>query len=109
MKTPATLRAIKNSRWVEENYQVSVKYQTLHKQIRYRMKAKLKVPRLLSNKKDPAAPIEFKKTRKILKVACWLDSVGLNPAKKGFKYWCQDETRIGLKTIEKKKDHSPWS
>jgi putative transposase len=52
-------------RWVEENYQVSVKYQTLHKQIRYRMKAKLKVPRRLSNKKDPAAAIEFKKTRKI--------------------------------------------
>jgi hypothetical protein len=29
--------------------------------IRYRMKAKLKVPRRLSNKKDPAAAIEFKK------------------------------------------------
>src|SRR4028119_810931 len=42
------------ARWVKENYQVSVKYQTLHKQIRYRMKAKLKVPRRLSNKKDPA-------------------------------------------------------
>jgi transposase len=49
------------AKWVEENYQVSVKYQTLHKQIRYRMKAKLKVPRRLSNKKDPAAAIEFKK------------------------------------------------
>jgi transposase len=31
--------------WVEENYQVSVKYQTLHKQLHYRMKAKLKVPK----------------------------------------------------------------
>jgi putative transposase len=47
--------------WVEENYQVSVKYQTLHKQIRYRMKAKLKVPRHLSNKKDPKLASEFKK------------------------------------------------
>jgi putative transposase len=47
--------------WVEDNYQVSVKYQTLHKQLHYRMKAKLKVPRRLSNKKDPAAAIEFKK------------------------------------------------
>jgi len=44
---------------VEDNYQVSVKYQTLHKQLHYRMKAKLKVPRCLSNKKDPAAAIEF--------------------------------------------------
>jgi putative transposase len=41
----------KIARWVEENYQVSVKYQTLHKQIHYRMKAKLKVSRRLSNKK----------------------------------------------------------
>ena len=49
------------ARWVEENYQVSVKYQTLHKQIRYRMKAKLKVPRRLSNKKDPGVASEFKK------------------------------------------------
>jgi putative transposase len=47
--------------WVEKNYQVSVKYQTLHKQIRYRMKAKLKVPRRLSNKKDPEVATLFKK------------------------------------------------
>jgi len=47
--------------WVEDNYQVSIKYQTLHKQVRYRMKAKLKVARRLNSKKDPAAAIEFKK------------------------------------------------
>jgi hypothetical protein len=47
------------------NYQISIKYQTLHKQVRYRMKAKLKVPRRLSSKKEPAAAIEFKKTIKI--------------------------------------------
>jgi putative transposase len=47
--------------WVEENYQVSIKYQTLHKQIRYRMKAKLKVPRRLSNKKDPGVATLLKK------------------------------------------------
>jgi putative transposase len=47
--------------WVEDNYQLSVKYQTLHKQVHYRMKAKLKVPRRCSNKKDVSAAIEFKK------------------------------------------------
>ena len=25
------------------------------------------------------------------------------PQKKGLKYWCQNETRIGLKTIERKR------
>ena len=44
--------------WVEKDYQVSVKYQTLHKQIRYRMKAKLKGPRRLSNKKYPGVASE---------------------------------------------------
>ncbi len=33
----------------------------------------------------------------------WLESTIPNPAKNGLKYWCQDETRIGLKTIERKK------
>jgi hypothetical protein len=27
-----------------------------------------------------------------------------NPTKNGLKYWCLDETRIGLKTIEGKKN-----
>lgn len=48
-------------KWVEDNYQVSVKYQTLHKQVHYRMKAKLKVPRRCTNKKDASAAIELKK------------------------------------------------
>jgi transposase len=38
--------------WVEDNYQISVKYQTLHKQLHYRMKAKLKAPMRLNNQKD---------------------------------------------------------
>jgi len=32
----------------------------------------------------------------------WLESTTPNPEKK-LKYWCQDETRLGLKTIEIKK------
>ena len=39
----------------------------------------------------------------MLKVVSWLESTTPNPAKNGLKYWCQDETRIGLKTIERKK------
>jgi putative transposase len=47
--------------WVEKNYPISVKYQTLYKQVHYRMKAKLKVPTRSSIKKDNLAGIEFKK------------------------------------------------
>ncbi len=41
--------------WVKEKYQISVKYQTLHKQVHYRMNAKLKLPRPSSIKKDKLA------------------------------------------------------
>jgi hypothetical protein len=40
----------------------------------------------------------------LLKVACWLESTTPKPAKNWIKYWCQDETLIGLKTIERKKN-----
>ena len=47
--------------WVKDSFQLSVTYQTLHKQVHDRMKATLKVPRRCSNKKDVSAAIEFKK------------------------------------------------
>ncbi|MEG4213804.1 helix-turn-helix domain-containing protein [Microcoleus sp. Pol14C6] len=53
--------------WVEENYQVSVKYQTLHKQVHYRMKANLKEQKPVSNEKAQDIGIEFKKSKKLLK------------------------------------------
>ena len=47
-------------KWVEDNYQVSVKYQTLHKHLHYRMKANLKNPQPVSNEKTEETD-EFKK------------------------------------------------
>jgi hypothetical protein len=32
-----------------------------------------------------------------------LEFISLKVAEKKLKYWCQNETRIGLKTIERKK------
>ena len=47
--------------WIEDSYQISIKYPTLYKQVKTRMKAKLKVPRRSSIKKEQSAAIEFKK------------------------------------------------
>ncbi|MCG5057029.1 MAG: helix-turn-helix domain-containing protein [Limnoraphis sp. WC205] len=52
-------------KWVEENYQISRKYQTLHHQVRYRLQAKLKTPRRSSIKKNPLEETELKKNSKI--------------------------------------------
>ena len=51
-------------KWVEENYRISIKYSTLHHQIRYRLQAKLKTPRRSSIKKNPQEETEFKKNSK---------------------------------------------
>src|SRR4028119_593002 len=48
--------------WVKDNYQISVKYQTLHKQVHYRMKAKLKVPISLKQKDTPFFFSQFPKS-----------------------------------------------
>jgi hypothetical protein len=48
-------------------------------------------------------PPKKKQLKKLLKVACWLESTTPKPAKIRLKYWSQDESLIGLKTIEKKK------
>ena len=45
----------------------------------------------------------LKKLEKLLQVAYWLESVTPHRAKNSLLYWCQDETRIALKTIERKK------
>ena len=71
----------------------------------YRIQAKLKVPKRLSNKKEPTVAIEFKKKlEKLLKVVLWLESNTPNLTKNSLNYWCQDETRIGFKTMERKKN-----
>lgn len=48
--------------WCEETFGTRLHYKTVHKTVRYRLKAKLKVPRPKSLKQDQAAVDLFKKT-----------------------------------------------
>lgn len=48
--------------WIEQTLGESVKYQTVYKTVRYRLKAKLKVPRPRSLKQDEPSVSLFKKT-----------------------------------------------
>jgi len=48
--------------WVQSELGKAVKYKTVHKTVRYDLKAKLKVPRPRSIKQDPDALKLFKKT-----------------------------------------------
>lgn len=49
--------------WVQERFGVAVAYKTVHKTVRYGLKAKLKRPRPTSEKQAPGAVEAFKKTR----------------------------------------------
>ena len=48
-------------RWLKSNCQLKIKYKTLYHWVRYRLKAKLKVPRRLAIKKNEQEEVEFKK------------------------------------------------
>lgn len=48
--------------WLEQTFSKVVKYQTVYKTVRYRLKAKLKVPRPRSLKQDEQSVGLFKKT-----------------------------------------------
>jgi len=47
--------------WLTNCCEVKVAYRTVHQWTRSRLKAKLKVPRPVSEKQKPGAPEEFKK------------------------------------------------
>jgi transposase len=48
--------------WLATQFGKVVNYKTVYKTVRYRLKAKLKVPRPQSSKQDPTAVEQFKKT-----------------------------------------------
>jgi putative transposase len=49
-------------KWLEESHQIRVPYKTLYHLVRYRLQAKLKVPRRSAAKKNEQEGEEFKKT-----------------------------------------------
>lgn len=82
-------------KWLREELGVNLAYPTVYKVVRYQLKAKLKVPRPKSNQQNPLSKSHFKKTLpdavKVLQ-----DVFGHGQT---VRYMCQDETRLGLKTI----------
>lgn len=63
LKQPQGFKSyIEIEQWLQQEFGKVVKYKTVHKTVRYRLKAKLKVPRPQSDKQDPQAATLFKKT-----------------------------------------------
>ncbi|MGL5922222.1 hypothetical protein [Chroococcidiopsis sp.] len=89
--------------WLLAELGIQVKYDVVHNLVHDKLKADLKVARPKSSEQEPEAVENFKK-----ELPQKLQNV-IQEAKKQSKkfdkvrYWCEDETRLGLKTVQRRK------
>ena len=83
--------------WLQSECGLNVKYHVVHELVRYRLKAKRKRPRPVNQNQNPSAVEEFPHQlgENLRKLVTYL------PKKSQIRYWCEDESRFGLKTIER--------
>jgi putative transposase len=75
-------------KWLEDNYQILLNYKTLYHLVRYKLKAKLKVPRRSAAKKNEEEAEAFKKKLPLLlKTVEWLEKMEGKENRK-IRYWC---------------------
>lgn len=89
--------------WIFIFCEIWLNYSTVHRLVNQELKAKLKVVRPKNKKQLPGEVEEFKSTLTI-KLKSLLDKgCELIDNYKKVSFWCSDETRLGLHTIQRKK------
>lgn len=92
--------------WLKSDCNVEVDYHAVYRTVRYKLQAKLKEPRPSSTKKDDEE-VELFKTNlpNLVNLAqtMWSWQSGEFKPPMAVRYWCQDEARLGLKTVTGKK------
>lgn len=85
--------------WLESECGIKVRYHVVHELVRYRLGAKRKRPRPVRHNQDTEVVEEFPErlTQDLLLL------VADFPNTSKIRYWCEDESRFGLKTIERTK------
>ncbi len=89
--------------WLWAIQGINLGYQTIHRLVRYQLKAKLKVARPRSSKQKPAAVETFKSLLPRMLNSLKRRAIQAFKCLTKVSYWCEDETRIGLKTIKRRK------
>jgi len=88
--------------WLEADLGIKANYDVVHNLVHSKLKAKLKVPRPRSQSQDPSAIETFKKNLpRLLEIMISLAAKRLDKFD-NIRFWCEEETRLGLKTIEKR-------
>jgi len=86
--------------WLATTLGVEASYFVVYQLVRYKLKAKLKVPRPRNIKQDSQRFEQFKATLAgyLSLLVAWL--VGrLDESERRIRYWCEDESRLGLHTL----------
>jgi transposase len=85
--------------WLESECGIKVRYHVVHELVRYRLGAKRKRPRPVRQNQDHEAVEDFPErlTEDLLLLVANFSSTSK------IRYWCEDESRFGLKTIERSK------
>lgn len=84
--------------WLKETHNVSIKYTTLHRIVRYQLKAKLKVPRRSHEKKDDAKEAAFRE-----EFPDKLESLAEDRDVDNIRILAQDESRFGLMPVTRRR------
>lgn len=84
--------------WLQKRYSLYIPYSTVHGIVRYRLKAKLKVGRKSHVKKDQQKVDEFRKN-----ISQTISYVSMYSFMDDIRLFCQDESRLGLLPIHKRK------
>lgn len=89
--------------WLEHNLGVNSCYKIVHKLVYYRLESCPKVPRPKSVEQQQLPVEAFKKTLHTKRAMLHWFCLTVLCTTKTIRFWCEDETRIGLKTITGRK------
>lgn len=91
-------------KWLQDTLGIGAAYQAVYELVRYKLKAKLKVVRPKSSKQNPERLKAFKLNLKLdLEILKQYLLERFKGQDKSIRYWCEDETRLGLKTIPRRR------
>lgn len=87
--------------WLKKELGIDVNYDVVHNLVHDKLQANLKVPRPKSNRQGPGAVEQFKKTLPEQLKAVVEEVKDTAKKFRSIRFWCEDESRFGLKTIER--------
>lgn len=89
--------------WLTAELGIQVKYDVVHNLVHDKLKADLKVARPKSSEQEPGTVENFKKELSQKLLSLIEEAEEQSKKFKEVRYWCEDETRLGLKTIQRRK------